>query len=248
MTKRSSRSRSSRRAAATKVQKTKATTTPAARQEPAGSSDSGSSNLYLYGGIAVVLIVLVLVWLFATPWSPLSSSDSGSAEKVISWAEPPAMSIDASKQYFATIKTELGDIRLELYADKAPMTVNNLVFLARQGYYDDTTFHRVMDGFMAQAGDPTGTGSGGPGYTFPDEFNPDLGHAAAGILSMANRGTDTNGGQFFITYAPQPHLDGKHTVFGKVVSGMDVVESLAGRSPTDDIPATKIETIEIEEL
>ena len=248
MTKRSKRSRSARRAAATKIQRASASGGSGEQQVPTQEANSASSNIYTYGGIALIIVVLILVWLFATPWSPLSSSDPGQVDKVTSWSEPPAMSIDASKQYFATIKSELGDIRIELYADKAPMTVNNLVFLAREGYYDNTTFHRVIDGFMAQAGDPTGTGSGGPGYTFADEFHPDLGHDDAGILSMANRGTDTNGSQFFITYAPQTHLDGKHTVFGKVVNGMDVVQSLAVRSPADDIPATKIETIEIEEL
>ncbi|NLS79621.1 MAG: peptidylprolyl isomerase [Chloroflexi bacterium] len=159
------------------------------------------------------------------------------------------MALDAAKQYYATIKTEIGDIKIQLYADKAPKTVNNFVFLARQGYYDNTTFHRVIAGFMAQAGDPTGTGTGGPGYTFEDEFSPDLKHDGPGIVSMANRGANTNGSQFFITYSAQEQLDGAHAVFGKVVEGMEVAESLTVRQPDDanPAPATKILTITIEE-
>lgn len=163
---------------------------------------------------------------------------------------PPPMSIDTGKSYHATIKTEKGDIRLLLFDDEAPMTVNNFVFLARQGFYDGCTFHRVIPGFVAQAGDPTGTGSGGPGYTFPDEFSPSLSHDSAGILSMANAGPDTNGSQFFITYAPQPHLNGRHSIFGKVVDGMEVLLSLAPRDPVADPdapPGDEIRTIVIEE-
>jgi len=160
------------------------------------------------------------------------------------------MIIDTAKTYHVTIKTEKGDIRLLLFDDEAPMTVNNFVFLARQGFYDRCTFHRVIPGFVAQAGDPTGTGSGGPGYTFPDEFNPSLSHDSAGILSMANAGPDTNGSQFFITYAPRPHLDGHHTIFGKVVDGMEVLLSLTPRDPAADPdapPGDMIYTILIEE-
>jgi len=150
------------------------------------------------------------------------------------WTESPAMEIDATKKYTATIKTEKGDIVVELFADKAPKTVNNFVFLARQGYYDNVTFHRVIPGFMAQTGDPTGTGRGGPGYSFEDEFHPDLRHDSEGILSMANSGPGTNGSQFFITYGPTPHLDDRHTVFGKVREGMDVLLSLRERDPATD--------------
>lgn len=168
---------------------------------------------------------------------------------VMSWAQPPAMTIDPSKNYQAVIKTEKGDIRIQLYADKTPVTVNNFVFLARQGFYNGVTFHRVIPGFMAQTGDPTGTGSGGPGYTFQDEFVSDLKHDAEGVVSMANTGQpNTNGSQFFITYAPQPHLDGVHTVFGKVIEGMDVVKSLTPRNPETDPNAPagdKILSVEI---
>jgi len=164
------------------------------------------------------------------------------------YAAAPPMVIDPKKKYTATFKTEKGDFVVELFADKAPKTVNNFVFLARDGFYDDTTFHRVIKGFMAQGGDPTGSGRGGPGYKFADEFNSSLKHSGTGILSMANAGPNTNGSQFFITYGPTPHLDGKHAVFGKVVSGMDVVNSIPERDPgRASTPGVKINTIEITE-
>src|SRR5512136_754441 len=141
------------------------------------------------------------------------------------------MAIDPKKKYKATFKTEKGDFVIELYADKAPKTVNNFVFLARDGFYDNTTFHRVIKDFMAQGGDPTATGTGGPGYRFADEFDPSLRHDGPGVLSMANAGPGTNGSQFFITFGPTPHLDNKHTVFGKVVEGMDVVLAIPERDP-----------------
>ncbi len=143
----------------------------------------------------------------------------------------PPMVIDPAKRYSATIATERGDIVVELYADKVPATVNNFVFLARDGYYDGVTFHRVIANFMAQTGDPTGTGRGGPGYKFSDEFEPSLRHDGPGVLSMANAGPNTNGSQFFITHKATPHLDGKHAVFGRVVEGMDVVYSIPERDP-----------------
>ena len=127
----------------------------------------------------------------------------------------------------ATIKTDKGDIVLDLHADRAPLTVANFVNLAQRGYYDGVTFHRVIANFMIQGGDPTGTGRGGPGYRFEDEFDPTLRHDSAGVLSMANAGPGTNGSQFFITHGPTPHLDDHHTVFGRVTSGQDVVDSIA---------------------
>ena len=165
----------------------------------------------------------------------------------MSWSEPPEMTIDTAKDYEAVIKTTRGDIRVELFDDKTPVTVNNFVFLAREGYYDGILFHRVIAGFMAQTGDPTGTGSGGPGYTFEDEFDPTLRHDSAGILSMANRGEATNGGQFFITYAPQPHLDDHHSVFGKVIEGMDIASALTPRDPAGgaNAPGDRIVAVEI---
>jgi len=136
------------------------------------------------------------------------------------------MKLDATKSYTATIKTNRGDIIVELYADKTPTTVNNFVFLAKDGYYDGVKFHRVIADFMVQTGDPTGTGRGGPGYKFADEFHPSLRHTGPGILSMANAGAGTNGSQFFITHVKTEHLDNKHSVFGKVREGMDVVNAI----------------------
>lgn len=164
------------------------------------------------------------------------------------WATPPKFSIDLKKDYTATLHTENGDIVLQLYADKTPTTVNNFVFLAREGYYDGTIFHRVIKDFMAQGGDPTGTGRGGPGYMFADEFHPKLRHNQPGILSMANAGPRTNGSQFFITHVPTPWLDNKHTVFGQVVKGLDVLFSIPPRDPQKpEYPGVKILSVEIEE-
>ncbi len=182
---------------------------------------------------------------------------------------PPAMAIDTSKSYTATIELEKGgEIVIELYADKAPMTVNNFVFLAREGYYDGVTFHRVIPGFMAQTGDPTGTGMGGPGYRFDDEFHPDLRHDSPGIVSMANAGIQsgrgTNGSQIFLTFVATPTLDGLnpdgsekncadrmvscHSVFGKVVEGMDVLLGISERDPqTARTPGDAMKTITISE-
>ncbi len=144
----------------------------------------------------------------------------------LKWDHLPEMQIDTSKKYMAEIETNKGVIELELFPNHAPKTVNNFVFLAGKGFYDGISFHRVISNFMIQGGDPTGTGAGGPGYSFEDEVadNP-LTHET-GVISMANAGPNTNGSQFFITYSPQPHLNGKHTVFGKVVGSQDVVDSI----------------------
>jgi len=139
---------------------------------------------------------------------------------------PPPMSIDSSKSYSATIDTARGPIVVELFAKDAPTTVNNFVFLAREGFYDGTSFHRVIADFMVQGGDPTGTGRGGPGYRFEDEVTNNPHKHAKGVLSMANAGPNTNGSQFFITHVETPWLNGKHTVFGRVLSGQDVVDSV----------------------
>ena len=152
------------------------------------------------------------------------------------YSSPPPMVIDPAKTYTATIEmAKGGEIAVQLFAAEAPVTVNNFVFLAREGYYDGVTFHRVIPGFMAQGGDPTGSGSGGPGYQFDDEFHPKLRHDAPGVLSMANAGSrggrGTNGSQFFITFTPTPHLDDRHSVFGKVTDGMDVVNAITVRDP-----------------
>ena len=166
------------------------------------------------------------------------------------YSAPPEMGIDQSKKYTATIEMEKGgEIEIELFAAEAPVTVNNFVFLARDGYYDGVTFHRVIPRFMAQGGDPTGSGSGGPGYRFGDEFHSSRRHDSPGILSMANAGPGTNGSQFFITFVPTPHLDDHHTVFGKVVSGMDVVNGISVRDPMRDrnTPGDAMKTIRIDE-
>jgi cyclophilin family peptidyl-prolyl cis-trans isomerase len=177
---------------------------------------------------------------------------------------PPVGALDTSKSYTATFKTEKGDFVVELFDDTAAIYVENFINLARIGFYDGVTFHRVISGFMSQGGDPTGTGGGGPGYRFADSFDPAMRHDSPGILSMANAGLNTNGSQFFITHGPTPHLDpfessgtakpcgysgvSCHAVFGKVIEGMDVVLSIRARDPsTDPLPGDKIITIEINE-
>jgi cyclophilin family peptidyl-prolyl cis-trans isomerase len=161
---------------------------------------------------------------------------------------PTTGDLDTSKQYQAHFKTEKGEIVADLFAADAPLTVENFINLARAGFYDGTTFHRVISGFMAQGGDPTGTGTGGPGYQFRDEFSPALRHDAEGVLSMANAGPGTNGSPFFITFGPSPHLDNRHSVFGRVTSGIDVLRSIRERDPQRDRqPGDRIETIEITE-
>ncbi|NIA18907.1 MAG: peptidylprolyl isomerase [Xanthomonadaceae bacterium] len=155
------------------------------------------------------------------------------------WDNPPTMQIDTDKTFQATMNTSKGAIELTLYPEYAPQTVNNFIFLAREGFYDNISFHRVISDFMVQGGDPTGSGMGGPGYSFADEFsgNP-LTHEAK-VISMANAGPNTNGSQFFITHSPQPHLDGHHTVFGKVTTGQDVVDAIAQGDTITSIEITE---------
>ena len=212
-------------------------------------------RVYQLAPAVSALLVLALVGCGADDeTTPPASAEATSTPKptggVKQFDAPPPMTIDPGKSYTATMKLESGgEVVIELFDTDAPKTVNNFVFLARQGYFDGITFHRVIPGFMAQTGDPTGTGRGGPGYTIEDEFSPNLRHDVPGILSMANKGTPKSGGsQFFITFVPTPHLDGKHSVFGKVVAGMDVVNKITVRDPnTATSPGDKIETIEIEE-
>lgn len=165
------------------------------------------------------------------------------------YSAPPTMTIDTSKFYYATLKTQRGDIKVQLFTDRAPLTVNNFVFLAREGFYNDTVFHRVLEGFMAQAGDPTGTGSGGPGYQFEDEIVPNLTFDRPGLLAMANAGPGTNGSQFFITYAPTDWLNGMHTIFGEVIEGQEVLNQITLRDPSQptDVAGDKLYTVLIEE-
>jgi cyclophilin family peptidyl-prolyl cis-trans isomerase len=201
-------------------------------------------------GAAVALLVIVLgFWLFFPKDSdptaqeaestPLANvGDSTACEPfadipVAAQYDAPPMGIDSSKQYFATVKmANGGEFVMQLYPDKAPITVNSFVFLACKGYFNGLTFHRVLEGFMAQGGDPTGTGTGGPGYEFEYEGS-DLTFDKAGVVAMANTGpaTPTNGSQFFITFGPTPQLNGGYTIFGQVVEGMDVVNSITRRDP-----------------
>lgn len=194
-------------------------------------------------GLALMAIIALAAC--APAATPVPTSPAPTAKQ---WDKPPEMQIDPNKQYTATLDTDKGKIVIELLAKEAPMTVNNFVFLARQGFYDGVTFHRVIPGFMAQGGDPTGTGSGGPGYMFGDETDNGLVFDQPGLLAMANAGPGTNGSQFFITYADTSWLNGNHTIFGKVTSGLEVALSLAERDPAQaTTPGDKIKTVTIEE-
>lgn len=162
------------------------------------------------------------------------------------WSAPPDLTIDASKTYYAVMTTDVGEMKIKLFADKTPVTVNNFVFLANEGFYDGTIFHRVIGNFMVQGGDPTGTGRGGPGYRFRDEFNPELKHNKRGILSMANAGPGTNGSQFFITHVETPWLDNRHTVFGELVEGEETLMAIPERDPSSvNSPAVTLQSVKI---
>ena len=249
----SQRKRSTRRTSPKKTSVNKKPVSGNRKKKTAGNS----RTWWWIGGIVAIVVLLIIVMVLVL--NPSKKGDSVSAstnpnmptnpeERNGMYTEPPPMTIDPAKQYIATIETEKGDIVVELFADKAPNTVNNFVFLAREGFYDNTTFHRVIADFMAQAGDPTGTGMGGSGYQFADEFHPDLTHDGPGILSMANSGANTNGSQFFITFVETPWLDGMHSVFGKVIEGMDVLFSISLRDPQTAVePGDLIKTITIEE-
>jgi len=203
----------------------------------------------------VVALALVLFFVFrdsgdGTDSPGASPNPCPGAPTKTCYTAPPPMVIDAAKTYTATMKTSLGDIVIALDAKKAPKTVNNLVFLAREGFYDGLTFHRVIPDFMIQGGDPAGNGSGDPGYKFEDETSPEDAFDKPGLLAMANSGPNTNGSQFFITVSTPTHLNGKHTIFGSVTKGMDVVEKIVGvETGAQDRPAEPvvIETIEIAE-
>ncbi len=194
--------------------------------------------------VGILIVVVAAFWAFspkeAVPAEPVATDaaaaevpPAGEAPQVTSkqYAAAPEMTIDVNKQYFANFKmANGGEFVIQLYPDKAPITVNSFVFLARDGYFNGVTFHRVLDGFMAQGGDPTGTGMGGPGYEFVNE-DSDLTFDKAGVVAMANAGRDTNGSQFFITFAPADFLNGGYTIFGQVVEGMDVVNAITRRDP-----------------
>ncbi len=195
------------------------------RSQRRSARQKSSPNLVVYIGVAV--LVLVAAYLLYNIFKP-AAPEPGAA---LQWSAAPAMQIDVNRQYSATLATVKGDIVLELLPQAAPITVNNFVFLARQRFYDGVTFHRVLSGFMAQGGDPTGTGSGGPGYFIPSEVSAGLTFDTAGVVAMANSGVDRNGSQFFITLGPAPHLNGGYTIFGRVTAGMDVVNRITLRDP-----------------
>ena len=201
-------------------------------------------------GLAVVaLIAIVVVWGFLSNRKPAAGSVEAPAVTSKQYDAPPAMTIDENKQYFATVKlAKGGEFVIQLFPEKAPITVNSFVFLAREGFFTGVTFHRVLEGFMAQTGDPTGTGMGGPGYEFQNE-DSDLTFDKAGVVAMANAGRDTNGSQFFVTFGPADFLDGGYTIFGQVVEGMEVVNGITLRDPDQnpDYPGDAIESITITE-
>lgn len=203
--------------------------------------------------IAIAVLFLAIA---AILWAVISAQKSKANPEQIAaqtgdkqYSSAPPMTIDQSKQYTATVKmAKGGEFVIQLYADKAPITVNNFIFLSHQGYFNGVTFHRVLEGFMAQGGDPTGTGGGGPGYQFANE-DSDLKFEKAGVVAMANAGRDTNGSQFFITFVPAEQLNGGYTIFGQVISGMDVVNGITRRDPNEKPTFTGdvIETITITE-
>lgn len=206
-------------------------------------------------GIGVVaLIALALIFMYISnrgETAPPESIPSESTQETttLSYDAYPPMTIDTNNEYFATVKmAKGGEFTIQLFPDKAPKTVNSFVFLARQGYFNGLTFHRVLQDFMAQGGDPTGTGAGGPGYEFENEDN-DLSFDKAGVVAMANAGRDTNGSQFFITFGPAPHLDGGYTIFGQVTEGMDVVNAITLRNPDENpsFPGDAMESVTITE-
>lgn len=200
--------------------------------------------------IGVIVVAVVLVAWFSLPKDKgNTATTTANASAAKQYSAPPPMTIDVTKQYFATVKMEKGgEFVIQLFPDKAPITVNNFVFLAREGFYDGTTFHRVLADFMAQGGDPTGTGGGGPGYEFANE-DSDLTFDKAGVVAMANAGRDTNGSQFFITFGPQEYLNGNYTIFGQVIQGMDVVMNIRLRDPQQNpnYEGDKIKSVTIEE-
>jgi cyclophilin family peptidyl-prolyl cis-trans isomerase len=180
----------------------------------------------------VILGVAALIWIIIASQPPKAvTSQNAPTVAAMQFATPPPMQIDVKKQYFATVKmAKGGEFVIQLYPDKAPITVNSFVFLANKGFFNGTTFHRVLEGFMAQGGDPTGLGNGGPGYTFENEIN-DLLFDKPGVVAMANAGPNTNGSQFFIMFGPYGLSENDYTIFGQVISGMDVVNGLTRRDP-----------------
>jgi cyclophilin family peptidyl-prolyl cis-trans isomerase len=222
------------------------------RRQPLGNIFQQMSNIQLAAlGAALLAIVVIAVVLYQAQSREQASSEAAPSLPVKNkqYDSAPPMTIDPARQYFARVKmAKGGEFVIQLFPDKAPITVNSFVFLARDGYFDGVTFHRVIEGFMAQGGDPTGTGAGGPGYEFVNE-DSDLRFDKAGVVAMANAGRNTNGSQFFITFGPQSFLDGGYTIFGQVIQGMDVVNGITRRDPEQlpDYTGDAIESVTIEE-
>jgi len=219
----------------------KSPTKRSAREQQRLAKAKQQQTIRIVAIAAIAVAIVAIVWVIASSQKkPTQATTSGTTPAVVQtttrggtkqYSSAPPMQIDKAKQYTATVKmANGGEFVIQLYPDKAPITVNSFVFLARQGYFDGLTFHRVLEGFMAQGGDPTGTGGGGPGYQFVNE-NSDLTFDKPGVLAMANAGRDTNGSQFFITFSPQTRLDGAYTIFGQVTNGMDVVNAIKLRDP-----------------
>jgi peptidylprolyl isomerase len=209
--------------------------------------------IQMIGAGVIVLLIAVVIWqalpkktsqqTTAVDIGNQPACDIFDSIPIAAQYEQPPRGIDTSKQYFATVKmAKGGEFVIQLYADKAPITVNSFVFLACKGFYNGVTFHRVLSGFMAQGGDPTGSGNGGPGYQFVNE-DSDLTFDKEGVVAMANAGRDTNGSQFFITFAPQSYLNGAYTIFGQVIQGMDVVKAITLRDP-DQAPTFQGDAME----
>jgi peptidylprolyl isomerase len=215
------------------------------RNKRSAQADQTRTIQFIAAGVIIIIIAALIWMMFPKPDNPGSAS-SGSAKQ---YDAPPPMTIDPGKKYTATVKmAEGGEFVIQLYPDKAPITVNSFVFLAREGFFNGVTFHRVLEGFMAQGGDPTGTGTGGPGYKFVNE-DSDLTFDKAGVVAMANAGRDTNGSQFFITFGPAPQLNGDYTIFGQVTSGMEVVNGITRRDPNSnpDFEGDAMESVTIVE-
>ncbi|KAA3664793.1 MAG: peptidylprolyl isomerase [Chloroflexi bacterium] len=218
----------------------------------------------IIGGVLAVVVIVFVVWQL---WPSDEAADAGAGAGVVVEGERPLAALPAAERndyfdappenilepgidYQAIIRTENGDITLDLFEDVAPITVNSFVYLANQGFYDGTTFHRVLQDFMAQGGDPSGTGGGGPGYEFVNETDNDLAFDHRGVLAMANAGPDTNGSQFFITFTDYPSLNGGYTIFGEMMEGDDVLSAISLRDPqtatTDGDKIVRIDIVEKE--
>ena len=238
---------------------TKTPSVSSRRQEAERRRQEVRRRLMIAGAVVLALLVIAIAAFVLTQEDepeagteitgdrPLAAVDPAVRNNY--YNEPPPMTIDTDKEYEAVIRmADGGEMRLSLFDDEAPITVNNFVFLANQGFYDGTTFHRVLENFMAQGGDPAGTGSGGPGYTFEDELDTGFTFDRRGLLAMANAGANTNGSQFFITFTDTPHLDGLHTIFGELTEGDDVLSALTLRDPdTATEPGDVIDEIVIVE-